>query len=180
MRDTDGKRLPHELNRAGLRVCRDVDGARMTFHTGDFPDRAQFWRAVGDILDVLRKEHTIRCEEKTGIIAQANPGQAGAPQAGPQVTEHSKPETAQDEGVHPQSDAKPSDEQARAPGPGNLQPIEDPTDKQIYDLVHGDPDLTDAQVAAKLKVRNARGEPITRQSVNTRRRALQKMGYKVR
>jgi len=53
-----------------------------------------------------------------------------------------------------------------------LPPIEDPTDKRIFDLVTDDPDLTDKQIAQYLG--------ITRQAVNSRRRRLKLMGYKVR
>lgn len=62
-----------------------------------------------------------------------------------------------------------------------LPPITDPTDKLIYAIVRKDPSLSDMQVAAKLPIKNSKtGLPVTRQAVNARRRALAKMGYKVR
>jgi hypothetical protein len=51
-------------------------------------------------------------------------------------------------------------------------PIEDPTDQRIWDLIKKDPDIKDKEIVQKLG--------LTRQTVSTRRRALQKMGYPVR
>ncbi len=55
----------------------------------------------------------------------------------------------------------------------SLPPVEDPTDQRILQLVTDDPDLTDVEISQIVGNMN-------RQAVNTRRRALQKMGYKVR
>lgn len=63
-------------------------------------------------------------------------------------------------------------------------PITDPTDKAIYEIVSNDPDLADDQVgfilADKYNIRNKDGTPLARQSINPRRRTLEKMGYTVR
>jgi hypothetical protein len=65
-------------------------------------------------------------------------------------------------------------EQPTAPAANNskLPPVEDPTDKRILEWVTDDPDIKDSEIAQRLGIK--------RQSVNTRRRALEKMGYKVR
>jgi hypothetical protein len=60
MEDHDGKRLPDELNRGTLRVTKDVDGVRVKFDLGEFPDPAMFWRAAGDIVTELQKTFTVR------------------------------------------------------------------------------------------------------------------------
>jgi hypothetical protein len=52
------------------------------------------------------------------------------------------------------------------------QPVTDPTDQRILDLVRKDPDLRDADIGRQLN--------LSRQAVNKRRRQLQRMGYKVR
>jgi len=54
-----------------------------------------------------------------------------------------------------------------------LPKIEDPTDQRIWELIKEDLSITDTALAQKLG-------NIGRQSVNTRRRSLEKMGYKVR
>jgi len=51
-------------------------------------------------------------------------------------------------------------------------PVEDPTDQRILEWVTEDPDLTDAEIGQRLN--------INRQAVNTRRKRLEAMGYKVR
>jgi hypothetical protein len=65
-----------------------------------------------------------------------------------------------------------------------LPPITDPIDKLIYEIVSNDLDLTDDQVgfilADKYNIRNKDGTPLARQSINPRRRTLEKMGYTVR
>lgn len=53
-----------------------------------------------------------------------------------------------------------------------MPPIKDPLDQEILDLVTDDPDLTDEQIGDKVN--------LSRTAVNTRRRALQKAGYRVR
>jgi len=50
--------------------------------------------------------------------------------------------------------------------------IEDPTDQRIWDIVQQDPSITDTALGQKLGIK--------RQNANARRRALEKMGYKVR
>ncbi len=55
---------------------------------------------------------------------------------------------------------------------GDLHADLDDTDRQILKLATADPDLTDSQIGAQLF--------LTRQSVNVRRRALEKMGFRVR
>lgn len=56
---------------------------------------------------------------------------------------------------------------------GEMLPIiEDPTDQRIWGWIQEDPSISDTIIAQKLG--------ITRQTVNTRRRSLEKMGYPVR
>ena len=65
------------------------------------------------------------------------------------------------------------DEHLRAAiGTGEPQPITDPTDQRIYDIVKNDPDLSDQQIGQKIGMK--------RQNVNRRRKKLEAMGYKVR
>ncbi|HPI31675.1 MAG TPA: winged helix-turn-helix domain-containing protein [candidate division Zixibacteria bacterium] len=68
----------------------------------------------------------------------------------------------------------PADDRAdREPaGVGGVPADLDDTDRQILDLATADPDLTDSQIGARLY--------LTRQAVNVRRRALEKMGFRVR
>lgn len=54
----------------------------------------------------------------------------------------------------------------------NLPPLDDPTDKRIWDLLKDDPTLNDSQVGLQVA--------LGRQAVNGRRNALRKMGYPVR
>jgi hypothetical protein len=54
----------------------------------------------------------------------------------------------------------------------NPQPVNDPIDKKILELIEKDPELTDKEIGQNLG--------LSRQSVNARRRALKKMGHKVR
>jgi len=53
-----------------------------------------------------------------------------------------------------------------------LPPIEDPTDRRIWDWIQDDPMITDGELAARAG--------LSRQAVNARRRSLAKMGYPVR
>lgn len=77
-----------------------------------------------------------------------------------------------------QSEQGAQNESAMVPAPAtdatsfNLPPVEDPTDQRILQWVTEDPDLTDLKIGQRLG--------ITRQSVNTRRKRLEAMGYKVR
>lgn len=58
-----------------------------------------------------------------------------------------------------------------SPDPQKDEP-EDPTDARIWKIVNEDPNQTDTQIGQKIG--------LGRQAVNTRRKALEKMGYKVR
>ena len=61
-----------------------------------------------------------------------------------------------------------------------LPPVTDAIDQFILKLVTAAPDLSDTQVAAKLRYRNKDGLPFSRQAINARRRKLEAMGYTVR
>jgi hypothetical protein len=69
------------------------------------------------------------------------------------------------------ADLAPADEQIGV-SENNLPPVEDPTDQRIMKIVTENLDITDLDIALKLG--------LSRQAVNNRRRALEKMGYEVR